>query len=178
LDSFRSLPVADQALIQIKKKGLRDLGGCLSSDSAQMIALGAETMALRMDRACANAHKLANYLHTHPKIANVYYPGLEEHPQHNRAKQYFKGFGAIISFDPINDIEPVALLSELNLVIAATHLGDNRTLALPVAQTIYFEMGLENRQRAGISENMIRMSVGIEDEEDLIADFEQALNKF
>jgi len=177
LDSFRQLPVQSQAITQIKKKGLRDLGACLSSDSAQMIAVGAETMALRMDRACSNALALARYLDQHPKIAKVYYPGLSDHPEHERAKDYFKHFGGIVSFDPIESIDPVALLTELELVISATHLGDNRTLALPVAQTIFWEMGLENRQKAGISENMIRMSVGIEDEVDLIEDFNQALNK-
>lgn len=178
LESFSQLDPSAQALTQIKKKGLRDLGGCLSSDSAHLIAVGAETMGLRMDRACSNAMALAEYLDAHPKIAKVYYPGLKQHPQHQRANEYFKHFGAIISFDPIESIDPVALLRELDLVISATHLGDNRTLALPVAQTIFFEMGLENRQKAGISENMIRMSVGIEDEADLIADFEQCLEKF
>lgn len=177
LDSFRSQPVEAQALTQIKKKGLRDLGACLSSDSAHLIAVGAETMALRMDRACANALAIAEYLEQHPKIAKVYYPGLADHPQHQRAKDWFKHFGGIISFDPVENIDPVALLKELNLVISATHLGDTRTLALPVAQTIFWEMGLENRQKAGISENMIRMSVGIEDIDDLINDFEQALSK-
>ncbi|MFT6529282.1 MAG: O-acetylhomoserine (thiol)-lyase [Psychrosphaera sp.] len=175
LDSFRQQPTHAQALTQIKKKGLRDLGGCLSSDSAHLIALGAETMSLRLERACDNAMQLAQYLNDHDKIAKVYYPGLESHPQHLDAKKYFKTFGAIISFDPIAGIDPVKLLTELNLVISATHLGDNRTLALPVAQTIFYEMGLENRQKAGISENMIRMSVGIEDISDLLSDFEQAL---
>lgn len=175
LDSFKQLAPQAQALTQVKKKGLRDLGGCLSSDSAQMIAVGAETLALRMDRACNNALALAEFLNGHDKIAKVYYPGLKEHPQHQQAKQYFKQFGAIISFDPVEGIDPVVLLTELNLVITATHLGDNRTLALPVASTIFFEMGLANRQKAGINENMIRMSVGIEDINDLIADFDQAL---
>ncbi|MBU2883272.1 cystathionine gamma-synthase family protein [Psychrosphaera sp. B3R10] len=175
LDSFRHLKSEAQVMTQIKKKGLRDFGACLSSDSAQMIAVGAETMALRMDRACSNALALAEYLAQHPKIAKVYYPGLAGHPQHELAKKHFKHFGAIVSFDPVADIDPVKLLSELTTVISATHLGDNRTLALPVAQTIFWEMGIENRQRAGISENMIRMSVGIEDEKDLIADFSNAL---
>ena len=178
MDSFRGLPTEAQAITQVKKKGLRDIGACLSSDSAQMIAVGAETMALRMDKACSNAMAIANYLNDHPKIAKVYYPGLSDHPQHQRAADHFRHFGAIISFDPIDSIDPVELLKELNLVISATHLGDTRTLALPVAQTIFWEMGLENRQKAGISENMIRMSVGIEDEVDLIEDFKQALEKF
>jgi len=177
LDSFSHLEPSAQALTQIKKKGLRDMGGCLSSDSAHLIAVGAETLALRMERACDNAMALANFLNEHPKVANVYYPGLQDHPQHERANVLFNRFGAIVSFDPISSIDPVALLKELEHVIAATHLGDNRTLALPVAQTIFWEMGLENRQKAGISENMIRMSVGIEETEDLIQDFNRALSK-
>lgn len=177
LPGYKHLDPAAQVMTQIKKKGLRDFGACLSSDSANLVAIGAETMALRLSRACDNAMALATYLNNHPKIAKVFYPGLTTHPQHHQAANYFKQFGAIVSFDPIDGIDPVLLLSELDIVITATHLGDNRTLALPVAQTIFWEMGLENRQQAGISENMIRLSVGIEAAEDLVADFEQALSR-
>jgi len=178
MDGFRKQPPQAQALTQIKKKGLRDLGGCLSSDSAHMIALGAETMAMRVERQSSNALAIAEYLNNHDKVKHVYYPGLSTHPQHERASELFKTFGGIISFDLIDSIDPVAFLAQLELVISATHLGDNRTLALPVAQTIFWEMGLENRQKAGISESMIRLSVGIEDQQDLLNDFEQALAAF
>lgn len=160
---------------QIKKKGLRDMGACLSSQGAHLISVGSETMELRMDRQCYNAMALAEFLQAHPKVEKVYYPGLEEHPQHGRAKELFSGFGGLLSFDLIEDVDCCELLNKLNLVISATHLGDNRTLALPVAPTIYFEMGLQMRQEMGISENMIRCSIGIENTADLIADFEQAL---
>lgn len=160
---------------QIKKKGLRDMGACLSSQGAHLISVGSETMELRMERQAVNTMQLAELLQAHPKVANVYYPGLTSHPQHQRAKQLFKGFGALLSFDLIDEIDCCEFLNKLNLVISATHLGDNRTLALPVAPTIYFEMGLQLRQEMGISENMIRCSVGIENTADLLADFEQAL---
>jgi len=160
---------------QIKKKGLRDMGACLSSQGAHLISVGSETMELRMQRQAHNAMALAEYLQSHPNIAKVYYPGLSEHPQHQRAKKLFSGFGALLSFDLIDGIDCCEFLNKLNIVISATHLGDNRTLALPVAPTIYFEMGLTLRQEMGISENMIRCSVGIENTADLIADFEQAL---
>ncbi|TEW47668.1 cystathionine gamma-synthase family protein [Psychromonas algicola] len=160
---------------QIKKKGLRDMGACLSSQGAHLISVGSETMELRMDRQAVNTMALAELLQAHPKIAKVYYPGLVDHPQHQRAKELFNGFGALLSFDLIDGIDCCEFLNKLNLVISATHLGDNRTLALPVAPTIYFEMGLKLRQEMGISENMIRCSVGIENTADLIADFEQAL---
>ncbi|WP_413701532.1 cystathionine gamma-synthase family protein [Psychromonas sp. KJ10-10] len=160
---------------QIKKKGLRDMGACLSSQGAHLISVGSETMELRMDRQCENAMMLAEYLQAHPKVEKVYYPGLADHPQHERAKELFTGFGALLSFDLVDGLDCCELLNKLNLVISATHLGDNRTLALPVAPTIYFELGKALRQEMGISENMIRCSIGIENGADLIADFEQAL---
>lgn len=160
---------------QIKKKGLRDMGACLSSQGAHLISVGSDTMELRMDRQGQNALVLAEFLQAHPKVAKVYYPGLAGHPQHERAKQLFSGFGALLSFDLIEGLDCCEFLNKLNVVISATHLGDNRTLALPVAATIYFEMGLQLRQEMGISENMIRCSIGIENIADLLADFEQAL---
>lgn len=160
---------------QIKKKGLRDMGACLSSQGAHLISVGSETMELRMQRQAINTMALAELLEASPKIAKVYYPGLAAHPQHERAKQLFTGFGALLSFDLIEGIDCCEFLNKLKLVISATHLGDNRTLALPVAPTIYFEMGLKLRQEMGISENMIRCSIGIENTADLLADFKQAL---
>jgi O-acetylhomoserine (thiol)-lyase len=160
---------------QIKKKGLRDMGACISSQTAHLISVGSETMELRMQRQCENAAVLAEFLAQHPKVAKVYYPGLKDHPQHQTAKRLFKDFGAMLSFDLIDGEDCCELLNKLKLVISATHLGDNRTLALPVAPTIYHEMGLATRQKMGISETMIRCSIGIENTADLMADFEQAL---
>lgn len=160
---------------QIKKKGLRDMGACISSQTAHLISVGSETMELRMQRQCDNAIALAEFLQQHPKVAKVYYPGLPSHPQHQVAKRLFKNYGAILSFDLVDGEDCNALLNKLNVVISATHLGDNRTLALPVAPTIYHEMGIENRQKMGISETMVRCSIGIENTLDLLTDFEQAL---
>ncbi|WP_372880540.1 cystathionine gamma-synthase family protein [Psychromonas sp.] len=160
---------------QLKKKGLRDMGACISSQTAHLISVGSETMELRMQRQCQNALALAEFLEQHPKVTKVYYPGLKNHPQHETAKRLFKDFGAILSFDLIEGEDCCELLNKLKIVISATHLGDNRTLALPVAPTIYHEMGLATRQEMGISETMIRCSIGIENTADLIADFEQGL---
>ena len=172
--------VADETqwgLTQIKKRGLRDLGATLSPQSASAIALGMETLALRLMRSQQNAMKLATFLDNHPNVAKVFYPGLVDHPQHFMAREQLNaGYGAILSFDLIDGIDPVAFLNNLDLVICATHLGDNRTLALPVAPTIYFENSAQEREEMGISDNMLRVSVGIEDTDDLIADFLQALN--
>ena len=108
----------------------------------------------------------------------MYYPGLADHPQHYLAREHFDGYGGILSLDLADDIDPIQFLNALNLVICATHLGDTRTLALPVASTIYFECSAQQRHDMGVNDNMIRMSIGIEDINDIVADFEQAFAKF
>ncbi len=163
-------------LTQIKKKGLRDMGGTLASEAAHRIAAGAETLALRMDRACANALTLARFLSQHPKVARIHYPGLADHPQHARAAQLFGNrFGALMGVELVDDVDLFDFLNRLRVLILATHLGDNRTLVLPMAQTIYYEMGAERRALMGISDNFLRVSVGIEDTQDILDDFVQAL---
>jgi O-acetylhomoserine (thiol)-lyase len=162
-------------LTQVRKKGLRDVGAALSADVAHRIATGAETLALRMDRACDNALRLATWLAAQPAVAGVNYPGLSSHPQHERARRCFRAFGALLSFELKPGRDPFALLDALEVVVKSTHLGDNRTLAIPVAHTIFWEMGPEQRQRMGIADSLVRVSVGIEDHADLQSDFEQAL---
>jgi len=164
-------------LLQIRKKGLRDIGATLGAEAAHRISTGAETLTLRMDRACDNALRLTSWLEQQPKVAAVHYPGLPSHAQHENAKRWFKAFGALMSFELKDGHDTFALLDALELVIKSSHLGDNRTLAIPVAQTIFWEMGLEKRQKMEIAESLVRISVGIEDYADLQADFEQALAK-
>ena len=165
-------------LTQIKKKGLRDMGATLAPGSAHSISIGLETMALRMQRSCQNALRLATYLHGHEKVAQVYYPGLADHPQHFIAREHFSGhYGGIFSIDLEPGVDCFAFLNALKLVISATHLGDTRTLALPVAHTIFYENGAEQRSKMGINDNMIRFSVGIEDTDDIVADLEQAFKQ-
>lgn len=165
-------------LLQLRKKGLRDIGGALSADSAQQIALGLETFFLRSERACDNALMLARWLLAHPAVEHVDYPGLPQHPQHDRANTLFagKGYGTLLSFT-IKDAakHPFAVLDALKVVMMSTGLGDNRSMALPVAQTIYAEMSAERRAEWGIADGLIRVSVGIEHIDDLIADWGQAL---
>lgn len=174
--AYRSGNPAGWGLTQIKKKGLRDMGGTLSSDAAHRIAAGAETLALRMQKACDNALALATALSGHPRVARVTYPGLPTHPQHDRAKALFGGnYGALMAVELSDDIDLFAFLDRLKVFVLATHLGDNRSLVLPVAHTIYYEMGAELRAKMGIADNQLRLSVGIEDTGDLIHDFEQAL---
>jgi O-acetylhomoserine (thiol)-lyase len=178
LPIYRAVEVSQWGLTQIRKRGLRDMGGTLSPDSAHAISIGLETLVLRTEKICENAMRLASYLHHHDKVSAVYYPGLADHPQHYLARELFNGYGGILSVDLVDDIDPIQFLNALNLVICATHLGDTRTLALPVASTIYFESSARERQEMGVNDNMLRLSVGIEDIDDIVADFEQAFATF
>jgi len=174
-DSYKGAQPALWGITQIRKKGLRDWGASLSAEQAHHLAVGAETLALRMDRACANAVALAEILAAHPRVRAVYYPGLPTHPQHVLAQGLFSGFGALLSFELDPALDCFDFLNRLENVALSSNLGDNRTLAIPVAHTIYWEMGAERRASMGIAESLIRISVGIEDRDDLLADFEQAL---
>jgi len=176
LPPYKKGPADKWGLLQIKKKGLRDMGGTLRAEDAHRIAVGAETLQLRLRRVCDNALALAQWLEAQPAIGHVYYPGLASHAQHERAARLFKGdFGLLMSFELREGIDTLAFLDALQLVIVSSHLADNRTLAIPVAQTIYYEMGPERRAEMGIGEGLIRLSVGIEDIADLIDDFSRAL---
>jgi len=174
-DSYKTTKAALWGITQIRKKGLRDWGGSLSAEQAHHLAVGAETLALRMDRACANAAALAEFLAAQPRIRAVYYPGLPGHPQHALARELFSGYGALLSFELDPALDCFDFLNRLRNVVLSSNLGDTRTLAIPVAHTIYWEMGPERRASMGIAESLIRVSVGIEDRDDLIADFTQAL---
>jgi O-acetylhomoserine (thiol)-lyase len=175
VDTYRFGNPLSWGLTQIKKKALRDMGATLAAEPAHRLAVGAETLSLRLDRACENAMKVATFLDQHPDVAHVAYPGLPHHPQHNRAKQLFKGrFSTLVAATLKENIDCVAFLNQLKIIILATHVGDTRTLALPAAKTIYHEMGPALRQQMGIGENLIRFSIGIEEPEDLIDDLNQA----
>ena len=174
-DSYKKANPANWGILQIRKKGLRDVGATLAAEAAHRLAMGAETLALRLERAAANCLQLARFLAKHPKVTKVYYPGLEDHPQHRLASELFRNPGALMSIELADNIDCFDFLNRLQLVISSSHLGDNRTLAIPVAHTIYWEMGPERRAEMGIADSLIRLSIGIEDIEDLIADFTQAL---
>jgi O-acetylhomoserine (thiol)-lyase len=162
-------------ITQMRKKGLRDFGATLGAEQAHHIAVGAETLALRLSRQCDNARALAAFLASRPEVGAVHYPGLPSHAQHERAARLFRAPGALFSFELAGDRDPIAVLNRLRTVVLSSNLGDNRTLAIPVAQTIYWEMGRERRAQMGIAESLIRVSVGIEEVDDLLRDFGAAL---
>ncbi len=175
-DSYKRYPQVQWGIAQVRAKALRDFGGSLGPEAAHHLAIGAETMALRLDRECANALALATMLEADPRVAAVHYPGLQSHPQHAIATELFKAYGSLFSFELKQEIDCFDYLNRLQLAVPASNLGDTRTLVIPVAHTIFFEMGAERRASMGIAESLIRVSVGIEDTADLLEDFRQALN--
>lgn len=174
-DNYKRNPSKQWGMAQIRAKALRDFGASLGPEAAHHLAVGAETLALRMDRSCQNALALAQMLAAQPQVAAVYYPGLESHPQHRIAKQHFRAFGALLSFELVDGIDCFDYLNHLQLAISTSNLGDNRTLIIPVAHTIFYEMGQERRASMGIAESLLRVAVGIEDTEDLLHDFARGL---
>ncbi len=174
-DNYKTGPAAQWGITQIKKKGLRDFGATLAPEPAHHLAVGSETMSLRVDRACQNAMALAQFCEQHPRVHKVNYPGLPSHAQHERAAQLFRHFGALMSIELVDELDCFDFLNKLNCVVSSSNLGDTRTLAIPVAHTIFFEMGAARRASMGIADSLIRLAVGIEDIDDLLADFEQAL---
>ena len=160
---------------QIRKKGLRDMGASLSSDHAHRIALGAETLTLRVRQAGLTALTLARFLHGHAAVAAVHYPGLETHPQHGIARRLFGSGSWLLSFELRNPYDMIPVLNRLRIAGRATGMGDARTLVIPVAPTIYWEAGREVRARMRIADGLVRVAVGLEDADDLVADFDEAL---
>jgi O-acetylhomoserine (thiol)-lyase len=158
---------------------LRDTGACLSPFNAHELLLGLETLPLRQERHSANALAVARWLKKHPRVSWVVYPGLEDNPNHATAAKYLKrGFGGMVGFGIKGGlaagqrfIDNVKLLSHL------ANIGDAKTLVIHPASTICADYAAEDKALLGVTEDMIRVSVGIEEPEDIVADFIQALNR-
>lgn len=174
-DNYKNIDPTLWGITQIRKKGLRDFGAALGPEAAHHLSVGADTLGLRMDKSCANALAVAGFCNTHPKVRKVFYPGLPTHPQHARARALFKNFGALLSIELADGVDCFDFLNALELVVCSSNLGDTRSLGIPVAHTIYWEMGAERRASMGVADSMIRLSIGIEDTADLLTDFARAL---
>jgi len=157
--------------------GLRDLGPALSPFNAFMILQGIETLPLRMQRHSDNALAVAEHLQAHDKVAWVSYPGLRTDRYHNLAKQYCpKGAGAVFTFGLKGGYDAgVKLVSNLKLFSHLANIGDTRSLVIHPASTTHRQLTDEQRAQAGAGSEVVRLSIGIEDKEDLIADLDQAL---
>ena len=137
---------------------------------------GAKTLAVRMERHSANAQAIAEWLSEHPKVTTVNYPGLACHPQHDLAKRQMSGFGGMLSFEVKGGYEAAdRFLSRIRLASRAASLGGVETLAVHPASNFLHYMTLEEAAKIGIAPGLLRISVGLEGKDDLVADFEQAL---
>ncbi|WP_100372576.1 methionine gamma-lyase [Bacillus sp. FJAT-45037] len=155
----------------------KDIGGILAPMDAYLLVRGIKTLGVRMDRHCENAQKVAEFLEAHPKTTKVMYPGLPSFPQHELAKKQMDGFGGLISFEVADGLEAgIQMMNKLNLLKRAVSLGDVDSLIQHPASMTHSVVPAEERIKMGISDGLIRLSVGIENVEDIIADLEQALN--
>lgn len=179
-DVIAGLVVTNKELAdQIRFVGLKDMtGAVLGPQDAYYIIRGMKTFEIRMEKHCKNAKKIVEFLNKHPKIEKVYYPGLETHPGYEIAKKQMKDFGAMISFELKGGFEAgKTLLNSLKLCSLAVSLGDTETLIQHPASMTHSPYTKEEREAAGITDGLVRLSVGLENVEDIIADLEQGLEK-
>lgn len=158
---------------------LRNMGAAISPFNAFLILQGVETLALRMDRICDNALKVAQFLQDHPKVGWVNYAGLEEHPDHALVKKYMGGKASGILTFGIKGGSPAGARFQdaLTLVTLLVNIGDCKTLACHPASTTHRQLGPAELAKAGVTEDMVRLSIGIEHIDDILADIDQALAK-
>ncbi len=158
-------------------EGLRDLGPCISPFNSFLMLQGLETLSLRAERQCSNAIKLATWLRSHSKVKSVNYLGLKNHPSHYTAKKYLRnGFGSVLSFEINGDKNDTAkIVDNLKLVSHVANVGDIRTLIIQPANTTHQQLNKKEQCASGVTPNLLRVSVGIEHIDDIIGDFERAM---
>jgi len=164
-------------IMRMRLVPLRNLGACISPDNAWMFLQGIETLPLRMERHCQNALKVAQFLKSHPKVAWVRYPGLEDDPSYPLAKKYLKnGFGGMVVFGAKGGYEASEkFINKLKLISHLANVGDAKTLALHPASTSHSQLSEEDQLASGLTPDLVRLSIGIENVDDIIADIDQAL---
>ena len=176
-DVIAGFIVANKEQIQFMRKNIMgDLGQNLNAWDAFLILRGLKTLGLRVRQHCQNAKVVAEYLEKHPAIAHVYYPGLESHPQHELAKRQMAGLGGIVSFEVKGGYDAAkSFINALRLAMISFSLGDPETLVQHPASMTHASIPVEDRLKFNITDGLIRLSTGLEDATDIIADLEQAL---
>ena len=155
----------------------KNFGGSLSDYTVWLLERSLKTMGIRVKAQNENAQRMAEYLNQNENVKNVYYPGLSSHPDHNLAKSQMKGFGGMLSFELQDDLDASQFQKSLQLIKPSMSLAGVESTVLSPALTSHALLGAEERKKQGISDGLIRFSVGIEETEDLIADIEQAMEK-
>ncbi|MAP55269.1 PLP-dependent aspartate aminotransferase family protein [Altibacter sp.] len=154
----------------------KNLGGSLSDYTVWLLERSMKTLALRVKAHNKNAKKMAKWLDKHPLVAKVYYPGLPSHPDHALAKKQMRGFTGMLSFELIDSVDAGAFMNALQLVKQSMSLAGVESTILSPTKTSHALLSPEERKKQGIMDGLLRFSVGIEDKEDLITDFEQAFD--
>lgn len=179
-DVIAGFVVGNKELItEVKLFGIKDMtGSVLGPTEAHLIIRGLKTFEIRMQRHCENAMKVAEYLNAHPKVSKVYYPGLRDHEGYEIAKKQMTGFGGMMSFELEGGFEAgKTLLNNLEMCALAVSLGDTETLVQHPASMTHSAYTKEELKEAGIPEGLVRLSVGLENIKDIIADLDKAFEK-
>uniref|UniRef100_A0A7S4JBP9 O-acetylhomoserine aminocarboxypropyltransferase n=1 Tax=Odontella aurita TaxID=265563 RepID=A0A7S4JBP9_9STRA len=160
---------------------LRNFGGCLSADNAWIIIQGIETLSLRMERHCENALAVAEHLESHPKVAWVRYPGMPHDPQYDNAQKYLRGKGGSMVVFGIDSDDPLKagqqFIDNLELFSHVANVGDCKSLAIHPATTTHSQLRESEQRAAGVSPDLVRLSIGVEDVDDIIKDLDDTLEK-
>ena len=181
-DGFHGMVFSEEStvaafLLRARREGLRDFGACMSPHTAWLILQGIETLPLRMERHMRNTHKVVEFLATHPLVARVGHPLLESHPSHALAQKLLpRGAGAVFSFDLRGSrAQGRTFVESLKIFSHLANVGDCRSLVIHPASTTHSRMDDSALQAAGIGQGTIRLSIGLEDADDLIDDLKRAL---
>jgi O-acetylhomoserine (thiol)-lyase len=180
-DAFGNVPGAGNIAFIIKARVqlLRDLGPCLSPFNSFLFLQGLETLHLRQEKHCSNALRIARFLRSHPHVSWVNYPGLEDHPSHGLAQRYLGGrFGAMVGFGIKGGLEAgKRFISSVKLISHLANIMDAKTLVIHPASTTHAQLTPEEQAATGVTPDFIRLSIGIEEPEDIESDLDQALRK-
>jgi cystathionine beta-lyase len=175
-DGNSGVVVSTREVIRRLIESATSYGGMLDAHGCYQLERGMKTLALRIQRHNENAQRLAGFLQEHPAVARVIYPGLKSHPDHALAVSQMRGFGGMLSFELRDPAAVDGVLRKLEIATPALSLGGVETLVCVPSKTSHRTMSREERARVGISDGLIRVSVGIEDAEDLVEDFKSALS--
>ncbi len=177
-DLLAGVVVGQTGLIDSLRQSLGVLGGVADPHNAALLLRGLKTLALRVERQNENGQRIGEFLEAHPHVRRVWYPGLASHPDHTTARAQMLGFGGVVSFEVDGSLDDASrFIDALEIPLIAPSLGGVETLVEQPALMSYYELSTEERLAVGIKDNLVRLALGIEDADDLIADLEQALDK-
>jgi len=175
-DLIAGAAAGSRAIINEVRHNIINLGGSMDPEAAYLLIRGMKTLGVRMERQCETAMKIAKYLAKHPKVAKVHYPGLASHPDHKLAKRQMKGFGAMLAFDLKGGLSAARRFCDrVRIFLLAASLGGAESLVVLPIYTSHYNMSEAELRAAGVGAGTVRVSVGLEDPEDLIEDLRQAL---